>query len=663
MKIIPAPFIYLFLLASALAASPGVKLITGKDTSIIPFELHGEEGRPFDVSRSGLQADDQGLIVARGNKGGHFEVKAPDRASYHFAADLVWDSAPPAAIADVRQAWFQITLNQTTRSGYPSRFAEFRLEREKHGTGLAVTIIPSADTARTRVVRCPISLLKNVRVEMAHRFIRDSVHVTIKINGKTLLDFSDFYALGHDEFALSFPNVPDAMAGMSYRVMNPVLSDRRIYPTPPAPDGLYDTLQKGLPLLLCDSFKTAYQGETPAATRWQVQRLGDSIPFFDELAEEPAFFYKCRIPFVPDSGTYLWRVRFRNNFNEWGPWSDFCTYRVQTPAAPFYRISDIGITRIGGRKSLEQIRPGQWLHLHVKIAETPASLKDLGYMVVFFSHPEYPFGHPGNKGGKFIRAKNSAINLSFYRAPRRFIFVEKRTENSFSSENVPENGMGLYVDGRTREIKVDTADRAIMIKFKLPPEALPSPGWIVSGYLGSGTDIYYREGRDRISPIFKKKISVLPRNSLLDFVLSPLPLLLLPGIWIAWFLLNRRRRNQREKDRINPRMKADWDKLNQWIDAHTGESKLYADQIRESLGFSRRYYYQLLAAFGIKTPADLINEIRIEKSKKLLLETNRQITDIAFEVGFTDVSYFGKLFKAKTGLSPKDFRNQAGKTS
>ena len=51
-----------------------------------------------------------------------------------------------------------------------------------------------------------------------------------------------------------------------------------------------------------------------------------------------------------------------------------------------------------------------------------------------------------------------------------------------------------------------------------------------------------------------------------------------------------------------------------------------------------------------------LSQVRIEESKKLLKNTNYTIMQIAMEVGFEDQSYFTKVFKNNTGLTPKEFR-------
>ena len=48
--------------------------------------------------------------------------------------------------------------------------------------------------------------------------------------------------------------------------------------------------------------------------------------------------------------------------------------------------------------------------------------------------------------------------------------------------------------------------------------------------------------------------------------------------------------------------------------------------------------------------------VRVEESKRLLSNTDYSLIDIAVATGFEDQSYFTKVFKKYTGLTPKQFR-------
>lgn len=65
---------------------------------------------------------------------------------------------------------------------------------------------------------------------------------------------------------------------------------------------------------------------------------------------------------------------------------------------------------------------------------------------------------------------------------------------------------------------------------------------------------------------------------------------------------------------------------------------------------------QFKNVFG-KSFVEFLNFIRVMEAEKILLSTNRTITDIALEVGFTNTSYFIRHFQLIRGMSPKKYKN------
>ncbi|MBU2905929.1 AraC family transcriptional regulator [Arenibacter algicola] len=55
---------------------------------------------------------------------------------------------------------------------------------------------------------------------------------------------------------------------------------------------------------------------------------------------------------------------------------------------------------------------------------------------------------------------------------------------------------------------------------------------------------------------------------------------------------------------------------------------------------------------------EYIQNYRLEKAKELLETTDLNITEITYKIGISSRSYFSKLFKAKYGISPKEYCNQ-----
>jgi len=89
--------------------------------------------------------------------------------------------------------------------------------------------------------------------------------------------------------------------------------------------------------------------------------------------------------------------------------------------------------------------------------------------------------------------------------------------------------------------------------------------------------------------------------------------------------------------------------------------KLSLEDIARQVYLSRSY---LSSLFKKETGYSLfayINHVRIEKSKLYLLDHSISLVDIAALCGFEDQSYFTKVFKKATGLSPKRYRDNRGK--
>lgn len=60
------------------------------------------------------------------------------------------------------------------------------------------------------------------------------------------------------------------------------------------------------------------------------------------------------------------------------------------------------------------------------------------------------------------------------------------------------------------------------------------------------------------------------------------------------------------------------------------------------------------------TPGKWLMDKKLERAKKLLLESNDSISNIAFDSGFENSAHFSRLFKQKTGITPIEFRKKAG---
>ena len=73
---------------------------------------------------------------------------------------------------------------------------------------------------------------------------------------------------------------------------------------------------------------------------------------------------------------------------------------------------------------------------------------------------------------------------------------------------------------------------------------------------------------------------------------------------------------------------------------------------------SQEYLTRATQRYYIKTPMQIINEIRINFAKKQLEMTNYSVTDIAYESGYSSPSLFIKTFKKLTSFTPNSYRKK-----
>ncbi len=73
----------------------------------------------------------------------------------------------------------------------------------------------------------------------------------------------------------------------------------------------------------------------------------------------------------------------------------------------------------------------------------------------------------------------------------------------------------------------------------------------------------------------------------------------------------------------------------------------------------RSFIRRFRAATGM-TPLDYVQVLRLEEAKQILEMGDLAIAAVAGEVGYEDTSFFGRLFRRKTGLTPKQYRLRFG---
>jgi len=90
--------------------------------------------------------------------------------------------------------------------------------------------------------------------------------------------------------------------------------------------------------------------------------------------------------------------------------------------------------------------------------------------------------------------------------------------------------------------------------------------------------------------------------------------------------------------------------------------KISLQEIADVAGLSAPYFSTIFKEEMGENLSKYLNRLRVERASRMLLETNMSLSEIAGACCFEDQSWFSKIFKVYTGISPGKYRNQGGST-
>lgn len=98
------------------------------------------------------------------------------------------------------------------------------------------------------------------------------------------------------------------------------------------------------------------------------------------------------------------------------------------------------------------------------------------------------------------------------------------------------------------------------------------------------------------------------------------------------------------------------DRFRQVVEANLSSSDLSIEDIASQMGLGRTQLYRKIKQLTGLSPVEVVRTIRLKKAAELLTRTDKNISQIAFEVGFSSSSYLSKCFKDYFGVNPKEYK-------
>lgn len=87
-----------------------------------------------------------------------------------------------------------------------------------------------------------------------------------------------------------------------------------------------------------------------------------------------------------------------------------------------------------------------------------------------------------------------------------------------------------------------------------------------------------------------------------------------------------------------------------------GDPDLNVEAIANELGFERTQLYRKIKAITNYSPVELMRNLRLKKARTLLKTTDKSISEICYEVGFSTPAYFSKCYREHFGETPSETR-------
>lgn len=253
---------------------------------------------------------------------------------------------------------------------------------------------------------------------------------------------------------------------------------------------------------------------------------------------------------------------------------------------------------------------------------------------------------------------------------------------SLQDEKVTQVGVPLTYRNAGTHINCDTELREVVVKL----DALEVPIWWLHqfGFKASENKydlkkvirVYLEAGRESPvgvdSKLYVSEISFSGRREgvLLNFTLALFSIWILSGAWTIRCYLKVRPLEKEvlqslkyEPLDFNPARERDKQAVLDYIAKNFANTEIDSESVSKGAGVSRTRVTEILKSEYGSSFTNYINKLRLFEASRLLAEKpDAHITEIAYLVGFKNISYFNKLFKEEFGLTPKEVRGKGSQS-
>lgn len=112
------------------------------------------------------------------------------------------------------------------------------------------------------------------------------------------------------------------------------------------------------------------------------------------------------------------------------------------------------------------------------------------------------------------------------------------------------------------------------------------------------------------------------------------------------------------ENRKNEKQEQVIDKINHMLETGFADSAFSLDYLADSICMSTAYMCRIYKQYTGNTIIDILAGMRMKKARELLVSTGLSVSEIAEKVGYSNTTYFYRVFKKENGVTPNEFRRK-----